>query len=216
VSVTAMLRGYEGLSDEDNMAIAARLYHSIGGNRFVEAVLADFRTGEGLYLTRAGVGLRQRFGDCRCNTIGVLGDLLQGSERSSEARRVAIELESMRELGRVKLLMFGSAGYDNQPEAGWGNTVGLQAGADATMLFGNVVGVLGVSFYKGWDQAPYSPLFGSSQRDLRRGSLRLGISYPVMRGIEVFADWSFSRQESGIVLFEYERQVSAVGLRMTF
>ncbi|MFA5631194.1 MAG: hypothetical protein WC997_06765 [Porticoccaceae bacterium] len=218
VSVSAMLRGYEGLSDEDNMAVAARLYQRLRSNRFLEVVLADFRTAEGLYLSRAGLGVRQRFGECRCNSIGVLGDVLQGSERSSEAQRVAIELESARDLGPLKFLLYGSASYDRQPEARWGDTLGMQAGADATVNFGknNGRGTVGVSLYKGWDDHSYSPLFGNSHRDLVRGTVRLGLSYPLGRGLEAFADWSFSRQESGIVLFEYKRQVSAIGLRLSF
>jgi len=218
VNLSAMVRGYDGLSDEDNMAIAARLYQRLRSNRFLEVVLADFRTAEGLYLSRAGVGVRQRFGDCRCNTVGILGDLLQGSERSSEAQRIAVELESSRDAGPVKFLLFGSASYDRQPEARWGDTMGVQAGADAMLYFGknNTRGTLGFTLYKGWDDHSYSPLFGNRQRDLTRGTVRLGLAYPLRPGLEAFADWSFSRQESDIVLFEYERQVSAVGLRLSF
>ena len=216
LSASGMVREYEGLSNEDSYAVTANLYHFLRDNRHLEAVVADFRTSEGLYLSRIGLGARQHLGHCRCSTLGVLVDHLRGSEASTEATRLRLELETTRELGLARFMLSSSVGYDHQPEAGWGDTLGLRLGGDALVQMGKVKGSMGLSLYKGWDDSPYSPLFGSRQRDLERGTVRLGLAYPVAEGAEVFVDWSYSRQQSGIVLFDYDRHVSALGLRLSF
>lgn len=216
LSAALMARNYDTLSDEDSLASSLRLYHNLHGNSFLEAVLGDFRTAEGLYLSRAGVGLRQRFGGCQCSTAGLLVDALRGSEKSSEASRLKMEIATARRYGLARFLLHSNVDYSVQPEAGWGNTLGAQLGANALLRFGRFTGSMEIAYYQGWDEHDYSPLFGSRRRDIGRSSVRAGVSYPVAPGVEAFLDWSYARQESDIVLFDYERQVSALGLRLAF
>jgi hypothetical protein len=216
ISANILAREYEGLADQDSVATSARAFHKLRSNRYLEAVLADFRTGEGLYLTRAGAGARQRFGSCQCNTVGLLLDLLDGSERSNRASRLTLDVQTARKWGPATVRFYGSADYSNQPDAQWGDTLGLELGANAVGYFAGFRGSFGLTVYRGEDDDPYSPLFGTRQRDLQRGSIKLGLSHPVADNIDVFLDWSYSRQDSDVALFEYERQVSAIGLKVAF
>jgi hypothetical protein len=216
VTSALVVREYDTLDDEDALAAYIRLFHNLKGNSFLEATLADFRTAEGLYLSRAGIGLRQRFGSCRCSSVGILGDVLRGGESSAEASRARLEFETERNVGVAKLLVHSGLDYSAQPNAGWGDTLGADVGVDMlARLWGfNLTSEL--SAYKGWDENAYSPLFGSSRRDVLRSTFRAGLSYPVVDGLDIFADWSYSRQESDVVLFDYSRHVSTLGLRLNF
>lgn len=213
ISGAVMARQYDTLEDEDSMAASVRLYHNLHGNSFFEAVAADFRTSEGLYLSRAGVGLRQRFGH---SSAGVLVDALRGGESSAEASRMRLELETERQLGLAQILFYSGVDYSHQPEAGWGDTLGAELGVDSRFRLWDVSFSAQLSVYKGWDESPYSPLFGNSYRSVSRGTLRAGLSYPIAVGVDAFVDWSYSKQDSDVVLFEYDRLVSTLGLRLAF
>jgi hypothetical protein len=216
VSANIMAREYDGLEDEDSVAASAKVFHKLRRNRYLEATLADFRTGEGLYLTRVGAGMRQRFGECECSTVGLFVDFLDGSQRSNRASRITLDLQTARKLNIVTLRMFANADYSFQPDAQWGDTYGLELGANAVGYFDGFRGTLGLSVYQGRDQEPYSPLFGGDHRDLLRGSVKAGLSHPITESVDAFLDWSYSRQESDVDLFGYKRQVSAIGVRMAF
>jgi len=216
VSANVLAREYDGVEDEDSVAVSAKIFHKLRRNRYVEGTLADFRTGEGLYLTRIGTGLRQRFGECECSTVGLLVDFLDGSQRSNRASRLTLDVQTARKLSIVTMRLSASADYSFQPDAQWGDTYGLELGAHAVGYFDGFRGTFGLSIYQGRDEEPYSPLFGGSHRDLLRGSIKAGLSHPVTESVDAFLDWSYSRQESNVDLFSYKRQVSAIGVRMAF
>lgn len=210
------LRQYDGQSDNDSLSTSARIHHRLAGNRYVEAVLADFRMRDGLYLTRAGVGGNQRFGQCRCNSAGVKLDYMEGNESSLSTTRLRLELDKVMEHGPLALYLYGSVDYSYQPNAEWGNTAGFIVGADALAFSGPLTWVLGVSHSNSYDDSPYSPLFGSDRRDLQWQQLKAGVAYGITRGTELFVDWSYMQQNSSIPLYDFNRHVANLGIRTAF
>ena len=215
LSASAYFRKYEQVEDQDNLAVAVQAFHKLNDRTYFKGVLGDFRTDKGLYLSRAGAGVRHKLG-CDCLSVGVLADVLYGSEDASDARRVTIDTDYVASSGDYELFLYSSLGYSWQPNAEWGNTLGAEVGFNLVVPLAKWRVNMGGQVYSGHDEAQFSPLFPDKKRDLLRSVARMGLSYRVSPMVELFADWTYSRQESDLILYEYKRQVSALGVKLNF
>ena len=162
------------------------------------------------------MGFRQKIAHCKCLDVGIGVDFLQGSEDSSQAIRYSLGLEGLTTVGLARFQAYTKLGYSDQPHAAWGDTLALDVGVDTTIVISGWRASLSISSFVGKDQDIYSPLFPGEKRNLVRGNVRLGAAYRLTPAWELFLDWTYSRQYSDIPLFEYKRQVSAIGLNYSF
>lgn len=210
------VRQYEGLSDQDTLMAAAQIEHRIGVGRYVQGGLSDFRMRDGLYLTRAGAGLRQFLGGCQCYSVGASVDVMDGSESAFRSERGKVSAEVVKRLGRATFYTYGAFSYHRQSNALWGDTYSVQAGVDGIVDLAVADGTFGISRYNSYDENIYSPLFGDSKRDLIRNQVRLGLARNLTEKTRLYLDWSYVDQDSSIPLYSYNRGVAELGLRVTF
>lgn len=206
-------RKYDGQSQQDTLSTTIQAEHRIGGNRYLQGMLSDFRMRDGLYLSRAGVGVRQVVGKCNCYSIGSSLDVMEGSERAFSSLRGRFSGEVKKVYAGVIWHGYGGVAIHRQPYAPWGDTYSAQLGGDAIapLFWGRLV--LGVSRYNSYDEERYSPLFGESRRDITRNQFRVGYSQLGWYGVELYTDISYVDQESPIPLYTYDRSIVEVGLK---